>query len=329
MEYLGPRKSKVVASWSWGLGALAVTVRVRAPAPSLAAPPWKSKPSVGSPPDVLPTAPRAALARPCPGRIRSTTTHRSPAEHLSCEIAQRRDNGSTTWRRPPAGRRQRQEGRGGWVRGGAEGALDSGGGRCAAGARARARPPGLELHSIQRLAAAHRQVLPPPLGEQAQTRPQDVRANPPFWFTSQCTSGSLLSALWILNCICIVVTDATLVVRLEFCFSLGFRLLHWSRRLVCCVLHCVHGSLQIHHGDRLATAAASSLQRRSGWCWSCRRSSGTSGRGSLPTCRAGRTTTSRTSGAPARSGSPGCWERLSAAASPAGAGAPRRLLPPL
>jgi hypothetical protein len=81
------------------------------------------------------------------------------------------------------GRRQRQEGPGGRGPGGAQGALDGGGGRGAAEARARARPPGLELHSIQRLPAAHRQVLPPPLGEQAQARPQDVRANPPYVFS--------------------------------------------------------------------------------------------------------------------------------------------------
>jgi hypothetical protein len=73
MEYLGPRKSKVV-----GVGRTS-GYRPRSCARSISgSAPWKSKPSVGSPPDVLPTAPRAALARPCPGRIRSTTTHRSP-----------------------------------------------------------------------------------------------------------------------------------------------------------------------------------------------------------------------------------------------------------
>ena len=59
--------------------------------------------------------------------------------------------------------------------GGEEGAVEGGGGRGAAAARPGARPPGVELHSIQRPPAAHRQVLPPPLGQQAPAGPQDVR----------------------------------------------------------------------------------------------------------------------------------------------------------
>jgi hypothetical protein len=59
--------------------------------------------------------------------------------------------------------------------GGEEGAVDGGGGRGAAAARPGARAPGVELHSIQRPPAAHWQVLPPPVGQQAPAGPQDVR----------------------------------------------------------------------------------------------------------------------------------------------------------
>ncbi|CAI0380946.1 unnamed protein product [Linum tenue] len=41
-------------------------------------------------------------------------------------------------------------------------------------ARGEVRTPRVELHSIQRPIAAHRQILPPSLGQQASTQPQNV-----------------------------------------------------------------------------------------------------------------------------------------------------------
>ncbi|CAI0380945.1 unnamed protein product [Linum tenue] len=40
-------------------------------------------------------------------------------------------------------------------------------------ARGEVRTPRVELHSIQRPIAAHRQILPPSLGQQASTQPQN------------------------------------------------------------------------------------------------------------------------------------------------------------